>query len=82
MDTDNIIICLIIIISTIIINIIRLINIGSILIIVYYNTTLELVNYRLLNARSPGDRPLKKHLLAHMPCSVLSCLADLRPLPT
>jgi len=82
MGTDNIIIGLILIISTIIINIIRLIFIGSILSIVDYNTTLELVNCRLLNARRPRDRPLKKHLLAHMPCSVLSCLADLRHLPT
>ena len=72
MDTDNIIICLIII-STIIINIIRLIIIGSILIIVYYNTMLELVNCRLLIARSPGNRPLKNTYL-HA-CLVLSCFA-------
>ena len=82
MDTDNISISLIIIISTIIINIMRLSIISSIIIIVYYNTMLELVNCKLLIARTLWNRPLEKHLLARMPCSGLFCFADHWYLPT
>jgi len=82
MDTDNMSSSLIIINNTIIINIIRLIIIGSIRNVVYYNTMLELVNCRLLIVRSPGNRRLKTHLLARMPCSVLFCLADHKHLHT
>ena len=52
MDTDNISISLIIIISTIIINIMRFSIISSIIIIVFYNTMLKLVNCKLLIART------------------------------